>query len=323
MNQHIPLPSTGNLLPIANCWWVNQNQTYTEEISGGFLWSPKTKSNGHRNQFYDYMTDVRSGDIVFSFSDTLIKAVGIATGGAYSSAKPVFDKAGDNWSNIGWFVPIEFTELARPVRPKDHIDQIRPYLPEKYSPLQENGDGLQSVYLTRVPQHMAGILIGLIGREYETVIGRRQDLEQEIVCSNLEAAIVGRTDIGPTMKEQLVKSRRGQGLFKINVRRNEKACRVTGVSDPRNLRASHIKPWKDCTDMEKLNGCNGLLLAPHVDHLFDKGMISFTDNGDLIVSPLLDREILRRWSIPEVLNVGSLHKQAMFLAFHRKWVLKK
>lgn len=306
-----------------NCWWVNQNQTYADEISGGFLWSPKTKSNGHRNQFYDNMTEVRSGDIIFSFSDTFIKAIGIATGVANSKPKPLFDKGGANWSDDGWFVPVEFTELARPVRPKDHIDKIRPSLPEKYSPLQTSGDGLQSVYLTRVPHMMAGILIELIGCEYEMVIGRRYDLEQEMLCSDLETAIVGRTDIGPTMKEQLVKSRRGQGLFKINVRRNEKACRVTGVTDPRNLRASHIKPWKDCTDMEKLNGCNGLLLAPHVDHLFDKGMISFSDNGDLIISPLLDREILKRWSIPQVLNVGSLHKQATFLAHHRNWVLKK
>lgn len=326
MIQQVSAASASSLLATSAmtvCWWVNQNQTYAEEISGGFLWSPKTKSNGHRNQFYDYMTEVRPGDIVLSFSDTLIKAIGIATGGADSKPKPAFDKAGGNWSNDGWLVPVEFTELSRPVRPKDHIDTIRPYLPEKYSPLQESGDGLQSVYLTRVPQKMAGILIGLIGDEYETVMGRRQDLEQEILCSNLEAAIVGRTDIGPTMIEQLVKSRRGQGLFKINVRRNEKACRVTGVSDLRNLRASHIKPWKDCTDIEKLNGCNGLLLAPHVDHLFDKGMISFTDSGDLIISDSLDREILRRWSIPEVLNVGSLHKQATFLAYHRQWVLKK
>lgn len=307
----------------ANCWWVNQNQTYSEEISGGFLWSPKTKSNGHRNQFYDFMTEVRAGDIVFSFCDTFIKAVGIATGRANSNPKPAFDKAGGNWSDVGWLVPVEFTELARPLRPKDHISKIRPHLPSKYSPLRENGDGLQSVYLTRVPQQMAETLVTLIGPEYVGIIGRLQDIEQDALCADLEEAIVGRTDIGPTMKEQLVKSRRGQGLFKINVRRNEKMCRVTGVTDPRNLRASHIKPWKDCTDPEKLNGCNGLMLAPHVDHLFDKGMISFADNGDLIISPLLDRKILACWAIPEVLNVGSLHKQASFLAYHRKWVLKK
>ena len=125
------------------------------------------------------------------------------------------------------------------------------------------------------------------------------------------------------MKEQLVKARRGQGLFKINVRRTEKACRVTGVTDPRNLRASHIKPWKDCSDQERLSGYNGLMLAPHVDHLFDRGFISFSDDGDLIIAASLDRTILASWGIPEVLNVGSLSKQAQFLAYHRAFVLKK
>jgi putative restriction endonuclease len=305
-----------------NCWWVNQNQTYAEEISGSFLWSPKAKSNGSRNQFYDFMTEVQAGDVVLSYCDTLIKAVGIAMGPAKSAPKPEF-KAGGNWSDVGWLVPVEFTELACTVRPKDHISKIRRHLPQKYSPLQGNGNGLQSVYLTRVPGEMAEILIGLIGQEYDAIVDRAHVIEQEALCDNLEEAIIGRTDIGPTMKEQLVKSRRGQGLFKINVRRNEKACRVTGVTDPRNLRASHIKPWKDCSDLEKLNGCNGFLLAPHVDHLFDRGLISFSDNGDLIISPILDRTILLRWGIPEVLNVGSLKKQAYFLAYHRESVLKR
>lgn len=306
-----------------NCWWVNQNQTYSQEISGNFLWSPKTKSNGFRNQSYDFMTEVQAGDVVFSFCDTLIKAVGIATGAAKSASKPEFGKAGDNWTAEGWLVPVEFTELPRTVRPKDHISEIQKYLPEKYSPLQANGNGIQSVYLTRVPPQMAEILIGLVGEEYHAILERSYDIEQETLCEKLEEAIIGRTDIGPTMKEQLVKSRRGQGLFKINVRRNERACRVTGVTDPRNLRASHIKPWKDCSDIEKLNGCNGLLLAPHIDHLFDRGLISFSDNGDLIISPRLDREVLTRWGIKEVLNVGSLQKQANFLAYHRERVLRR
>src|SRR4051812_13370058 len=60
-------------------WWVNQNQTYKEEVGGGFLWSPKTKKNGARNHFYDTMKDVAPGDVIFSFCDTRIKAIGIAT----------------------------------------------------------------------------------------------------------------------------------------------------------------------------------------------------------------------------------------------------
>lgn len=305
-----------------NYWWVNQNQTYTEEISGSFLWSPKKKSDGSRNPFYDFMKEVKAGDIVFSFSDTFIKAIGIATGSATSKEKPVFEKASSNWSDEGWHVPVEFTELVRHVRPKDHIQKLQSCLPEKYSPMQPNGNGLQSVYLAHVPETMAKVLISLIGQEYDKVLEIAQEKQDDVICDELEDTIEERTDIGPTMKEQLVKARRGQGLFKINVRRNEKACRVTGVTDPRNLRASHIKPWKDCDDLERLNGCNGLMLAPHVDHLFDRGFISFTDAGDLIIAPTLDRSILARWGIPEVLNVGSLKKQAPFLAYHRKFVLK-
>lgn len=58
------------------------------------------------------------------------------------------------------------------------------------------------------------------------------------------------------------------------------------------------------------------MLAPHVDHLFDRGFISFTDGGNWIISPVLDATILARWGIPEVLNVGSLGEQGQFLAFH-------
>lgn len=306
-----------------NYWWVNQNQTYAEEIAGSFLWSPKRKANGHQNQFYNFMKEVQPGDVIFSYCATRIKAIGIATGPAESAPKPDFGQAGGNWSDDGWLVPVDYTELINTIRPKDHIDILRSLLPSKYSPLQTNGDGLQSVYLAHIPTQMAELLIDLIGKEYVAVLERANDLQYKAECDVLEEGIVGRTDIGVTMKEQLVKSRRGQGLFKINVRRNEKACRVTGVTDPRNLRASHIKPWKDCSDTEKLNGCNGFMLAPHVDHLFDRGFISFADNGDLIISPTLDRNILQRWGIPEVLNIGSVKSQAPFLAFHRTYVLRK
>ena len=53
-----------------NHWWVNQNQTYVHEVPGGYMWSPKTNSNGARNRFYDAMTETQPGDVVFSFADT-------------------------------------------------------------------------------------------------------------------------------------------------------------------------------------------------------------------------------------------------------------
>ena len=305
-------------------WWVNQNQTYSTEVPGGFLWSPKTKKNRHRNQFYEYMLEVKQGDIVFSFCDTRIKAIGIAKGPAQSSPKPDFGTSGSYWENEGWLVPVEFQELPTLIRPKDHIDLLRPHLPKKYSPLQPNGNGLQSVYLTAIPETLAEELKALIGDSYTMVLDKLIVEEfDNSDASKLEEEIHGRTDIGETTKKQLVNSRRGQGIFKANVRLNETKCRVTGTSELIHLRASHIKPWKTSNDEEKLNGCNGLLLAPHVDHLFDKGYISFADNGDLLISNELELETLIQWGLPSVYNTGAFsNTQCKFLAYHRKNIFK-
>jgi predicted restriction endonuclease len=136
-----------------------------------------------------------------------------------------------------------------------------------------------------------------------------------------ERAINQRTDIGPTKKEQLVNARRGQGVFKSNLRQIEKRCRVTGVNDPAHLRASHIKPWCKCTDAERLDGFNGLLLSPHVDHLFDEGFISFTDAGNVLVADILKDRVLRSWGISLRLNVGPFRaEQTKYLDYHRREV---
>ena len=98
---------------------------------------------------------------------------------------------------------------------------------------------------------------------------------------NAEKEILQRTLEGPVEKLQLVKSRRGQGVFRDNVIQIEKYCRVTGVRAIEHLRASHIKPWAKSDDLEKVDGNNGLLLSPHVDHLFDRGWIRFEADGTM------------------------------------------
>lgn len=74
--------------------------------------------------------------------------------------------------------------------------------------------------------------------------------------------------------------------------RASSAPRVTKVERLEHLVASHTKPWRDSTNEERLNGENGLLLTPAIDHLFDKGFISFEDKGALVVSPVADRQSL-------------------------------
>ncbi len=92
-------------------WWVNQNKTYAEEQAGGFLWSPKRRSDGARNKFYDNMRDVRPGDVVFSFRSTRISDIGVAQGTATIAPKPAFQSAAPEWSDEGWLVPVDFVPL--------------------------------------------------------------------------------------------------------------------------------------------------------------------------------------------------------------------
>ena len=96
---------------------------------------------------------------------------------------------------------------------------------------------------------------------------------------------------------------------------------MTFVDNPTHLIGSHIKPWRESSNVERLHEANGLLLTPTVDHLFDRGFISFEDSGELIVSPVVDRVSLNRMGInpahpprPTSFNVD----QKFFLAHHRK-----
>src|SRR5215475_10655041 len=104
----------------------------------------------------------------------------------------------------------------------------------------------------------------------------------------------------------LIRARSGQGLFKERVSKIETRCRITGVDNPVHLVASHCKPWRDSTNDERLNGENGLLLTPSIDHLFDRGFIGFENSGSLIISPVAHRESLRKMGVEteRATNVG-------------------
>lgn len=285
------------------------------------------------------MREVAPGDVIFSFCDTRIAALGIAVSYCQESPKPVeFGTAGAYWEAIGWRVDVRFRELEKRIRPKNHIDELRSLLPEKYSPLRPNGDGLQSVYLTEIGPPFAAVLFRLIGSEADKVVGIARDVDRSERLSpglepmleewerHVEATIREDRKIEDTERQALIQARRGQGLFRTNVEQIERACRVTKVERPEHLIASHTKPWRDCANNdERLDGENGLLLTPTIDHLFDKGFISFENDGGLIVSPVADRTSLVRMGIePErKINAGAFSEgQCRFLDYHRGNVLR-
>jgi len=144
-------------------WWVNQKQTHRHEIGNGFLWSPKKNSDGSNSPFYNFMTEIQPGDIVFSYVNGQVIAVGIAASLSFTSQKPPeFGKSGESWSAEGWQVDVDFQIVDNPITPKNHLTLIRPLLPELYSPLQSNGSGNQS-YLFSISKELGSLLLDLLG----------------------------------------------------------------------------------------------------------------------------------------------------------------
>lgn len=287
------------------------------------MWSPFRNANGARNPFYDNMDKVQPGDLVFAYAQQQVKAIGVAQKKAYSAPKPAsFENASNNWSDIGWLVEVEFGQLQNPVTPREHLQVIGKYLKTKSAPLDETGRGRER-YLVELEEALALAMIEiskvpfeLMNRELAPAQDSKSDyeIELEIQTRHLE---------GDPEKIQLIKSRRGQGIFKANVRLVENHCRVTGVKNIKHLRASHIKPWSVSSKEEKLDGFNGLLLSPHVDHLFDRGFISFKNDGDLLVSRELNPIVLEQWKIADSVNVGSFKaSQTRYLEFHRDMVFQ-
>lgn len=265
-------------------WWVNQKKTWRHEIAGGYMWSPKRKSDNSSNPFYENMHLVDAGDVVFSYFNQQIQYVGIVRRPALSWNKPSeFGLVGDYWNHEGWYVAVEWHKLPVPFRPKDLIDQLRPTLPTKYSPLSpETGNG-REVYLAKVPDEMAAVLSAQMGAWMNEIEIRRKAIGDDISIESklddiVEQHLLNDATVEETQREAVIKARRGQGRYKQNLIAVEDRCRVTGVTDSRLLIASHIKPWRSCSNEERLDGHNGFLLTPHIDRLFDRGYITFDEN---------------------------------------------
>lgn len=303
------------------CWWVNHKQTRDHEVRGGYLWSPIRNANGARNQSYANMAQVQPGDIVFSYANGYLGAVGRVVQRASVSPKPLeFGKVGDYWSNEGWLVDVNFDEIPKPVRPRDHLSAIGPLLPERHSPIQPNGNGNQGIYLAAISDAL-GLLLSTLLRvevredraDYQVERSPDPELLDDIHDVESDPAIP------ETQRIQLARARIGQGLFRKRVILLEGTCRVTGVADQRLLIASHIKPWRVATNAERLDGHNGILLSPHIDALFDEHLLTFEDDGRMHVHSSLPRDVLDRWAIDPGKKTERFRKeQHAFLAYHRE-----
>lgn len=299
-------------------WWVNHKQTVTHEVGGSYLWSPQKNANGNRNQSYENMTIAEPGDVVFSYANGRIGAVGYVTASATPGGKPSsFGKTGAYWSEQGWYLPVEFVDAKTPVVTQAVSSLLAPYLPDTYSPIRANGMGNQGIYLAAISDQLGELLLSLTGLAREDVA---PILTPQLAAINHDIDRLRiASGVTETQRSQLIQARVGQGLFRSQVLLRSSTCIVTGVSDRRLLRASHIKPWKESTNFERIDGANGLTLSPNVDALFDLGMMSFSESGSaLIRNDVDDDELLRlglggRPKIPRVFDDA----QNAYLITHR------
>jgi len=122
-----------------------------------------------------------------------------------------------------------------------------------------------------------------------------------------------------TERSGLVTSRVGQGYYRQIVREKwHNRCPVTGCEILSILISSHILPWSECNDIERLDVENGILLSPNIDSLFDKHLISFTNEGELVLSNRITEEQLEKLGIPTKVKISISDGMKRYLKKHRE-----
>jgi putative restriction endonuclease len=120
------------------------------------------------------------------------------------------------------------------------------------------------------------------------------------------------------IKVRLLQNRFRKSLFDLN-----QCCAVSGFKNSEFLIASHIKPWSKSSELERIDPYNGFLLTPTYDRLFDRGFITFTPIGEILISKQLRSEDLHFFNIPKKLFFKPLERHHCYLEFHRDEVFKK
>jgi len=307
-------------------WWVNQSKAVSRGLMGDYLWTARNK-RGEPTDAAQNMLRVQTGDLIFAFADGAVRGVGTALREAMEASQPheLASSSKSAGSSQGWYLPVRFFELALPLRPRAHIEVLKAMLPQNQSPLRSSGARNPAVYLSPVSAVMVDVLRRLLAQQLEDVEAQiKAAAVSELANDWVETSIVRRTDLNPEEKQQLIRARRGLGVFRHSLEKIESACRLTGLLDRRHLRACHIKPWSVSDDQEKIDGCNGLLLSPHIAHLFTRGYISFSDEGDLLASRQLNPAILTSWNLRMPMKVGVFQpRQRLYLDYHRREVFDR
>jgi hypothetical protein len=151
---------------------------------------------------------------------------------------------------------------------------------------------------------------------HRSVASLKSTFEPRDIINDLSNDLEQADGASDTEKRAVIKSRVGQGRFRKQLVEYWGNCAVTGCKTIPLLRASHIKPWANSNNKERLDVYNGLLLTPGLDTAFDNGLITFQLNGDMVVSDRLSEDDQFYLGIfPNKRKINNLKKE------HEKYLL--
>lgn len=301
-----------------NYFIVFQNKTYHEEQKGGYLWAPQKTKSGKNVYHWDNMTKIKKGDIIFSLYKRNIVSINIATQNYIEANRPTDLDSVNLWGKEGWKVNVEYNVLKNLVSIDDNIEEILKLCSKKYAPFTKQGKGSQG-YLFEISREMGEYLINLANQYNKTNILVLSSEENEYIE---DTEILLNTFKDETEKERVVKSRLGQGLFKSKLLTKSCECKICGMKIKELLIASHCKPWKVCSNKERLDANNGMLLCPTHDALFDKGLISFNEDGNIKISSRISKDQFYLLNINESITISVNKDQKKYIKYHMMYIFK-
>ncbi|WP_413110755.1 HNH endonuclease [Thaumasiovibrio sp. DFM-14] len=145
------------------------------------------------------------------------------------------------------------------------------------------------------------------------------DLSQVDINADIKQVMTDNS-LSETEKTILVNTRVGQGHFRTKLIQMWGGCAVTGYRNTQLLLASHIKPWRDSSNEERLDRFNGLLLLANLDKAFDLGFISFDDHGKVLISRYLESPNVIGLKEDMSFSIKDNHKP--YLRYHRGEIFK-
>lgn len=284
-------------------FWVNQGQTFKLEYQFECLWAPIQDKNGRSIHHWDTMKQLQAGDIIINYSKSKVVGYCVAQTRAYNYQKPEEFNGHSNWGTEGRICDVKYYLFETPIDKAVIYNKIKELDGSEYSPFNTKGNVNQG-YLYKLTKEEFDVILDIASIKLDSI---NVDVLPENSSVGTETLAVG-------------KRRIGQGRYRRDVIRLwDGKCAITSSTIQELLIASHIVPWKDSNSIEKTDEQNSVLLSALYDKLFDKYLISFDDNGKILVSRSINIKEKAALSITgaEVIDIKS-DKMLSYLRKHRK-----